>query len=50
MVCNSGHGFNSELKVHYSRYCDKISVYGEHLKAGQNKQPFNEINKVMCNM
>ena len=45
-----------------TRYRDKISVYGEHPKAGWNTQdgkhpntgwntqPFYEINKVMCNM
>ena len=31
-------------------YRDKISMYGEHPKAGWNPQPFDEINKVMCNM
>ena len=31
-------------------YRDKISVYGEHPEAGWNTQPFDEINKVMCNM
>ena len=24
-------------------------MYGEHPKAGQNTQPLDEINKVMCN-
>ena len=33
-----------------NNYCDKIFVYNEYPIACQNTQPFDEINKVMCNM
>ena len=41
---------NQSINIVQELYRDKISVYDEHPKAGQNTQPFHEINKVMCNM
>ena len=31
-------------------YRDKIFEYDKHPIAGRDTQPFDEINKVMCNM
>ena len=33
-----------------SIYRDKIFVFEEHPIAGRDTQPFDEINKVMCNV
>ena len=38
------------IKFGISLYRDKICVYNEHPIAGRDMQPFDEINKVMCNM
>ena len=47
-LCEENESMMQEMNT--ERYRDNISVYGEHPKAGQNTQTFDEINKVMCNM